>query len=398
MEEKRKLPKNVCQMGEPESALRVYLEDYVNVFLKKAVAEDVSSVGTFLGEIREMDGVPHVFIRGAMAWEGAVVPGGTVRVDEYLRESMEQAAEKCFPGDQVVGWFLSGDAGNDLDYYQYQKLKRQIVPARDTLLCINNAEDRVFLRMTDEECRPLKGYYIYYEKNQNMQEYMLVSSLSKKVEPREEPAAQVVRQVLEERQEENRRKHSGRFAYGLCAVLTVFLAAAGAVILNDRLGIVRPPAAGETEEAIGAGAAGKSGGLMIYEVDGKVYPTEPETAGGAGTEAEMPEGAGAGTLGEAGAQEQNGTGTAAEPETAAEAEEMTSTAAETEAVHAGADGAPSESSYVWYTVNPGEGLAAIARARYGYANAAVIAEICELNELADANVIQAGQRIKLPVK
>lgn len=389
MEEKRKLPKNVCQMGEPESALRVYLEDYVNVFLKKAVAEDISSVGTFLGEICEVDGISHVFIRGAMVWEGAVAPGGTVRVDEYLRESMEQAAAKCFPGDQVVGWFLSGDAGNDLDYYQYQKLKRQILSARNTLLCINNAEDRIFLRMTEDECRPLKGYYIYYEKNSNMQEYMLVSSLSKKVEPQEEPAAQVVRQVLEERQEESRRRHSGRLAYGLCAVLTVFLAAAGAVILKDRLEIAHPIAGDETEEVIGAGAEGKGGGLMIYEVDGKVYPTEAETPG----EAEVSNGAAGETSGET----VSGTLDETEPEKADEAAETTE-GTETGGLETPAAGTVSGSSYVWYTVNPGEGLAAIARARYGYANAAVISEICELNGLEDANMIQAGQQIKLPVK
>ncbi|MCI8514409.1 MAG: LysM peptidoglycan-binding domain-containing protein [Lachnospiraceae bacterium] len=372
MEEKRKLPKNVCQMGEPEPALRVYLEDYVNVFLKKAVAEDVSSVGTFLGKTCEIDGIPHVFVHGAMVWDGAVAPGGAIRVDEHLRESMEQAAEKCFPEDQVIGWFLSGDAGNELDHYQHQKLKRQILTAHDTLFCVNNAEDRVFYRMTDEDCRPLKGYYIYYEKNQNMQEYMLVCSLSKKVEPQHEATAQVVRQVLEERKEENRRRYSGRFAYGLCAVLTVFLAAAGAVILNGRLERVGSLEPAETGEAVGVGAEGKNGGLMIYEVDGQVYPTEAETSKiPQETSAETPE---------------------AETQTeATEATETPSSASETTATSA-------ENGYTLYVVNPGEGLAAIARARYGYANAAVIAEICELNGLTDANMIQAGQQIKLPVK
>lgn len=391
MEETRKLPKNVCQMGEPEAGLRVYLEDYVNVFLKKAVVEDVSSMGTFLGKTCDVDGIPHVFIRGAMVWEGAVTPGGTVRVDERLRESMEQAAEKYFPGDQVVGWFLSGEAGNDLDYYQYQKLKRQVLSARSTLLCINNAEDRTFLRLTDDECRLLRGYYIYYEKNPNMQEYMLVSSLSKKVEPREEPAAQVVRQVLEERQEERRRSHSGRLAYGLSAVLAVFLAAAGAVILNDRLEIVPPSAGDETEEAVGAGAEGKSGGLMIYEVNGNVYPTESEAAAETGaqpSEESEPVRASAGSLAEE--------GESAEPP--AQTSPAETTAEETTAPVPETSGAAAEASYTLYTVNPGEGLAAIARARYGRADAAVIAEICELNGLADANMIQAGQQIKLPVK
>lgn len=391
MEETRKLPKNVCQMGEPEPDMRVYLEDYVNVFLKKAVVEDVSSMGTFLGKTCDVDGIPHVFIRGAMVWEGAVTPGGVVRVDERLRESMEQAAEKYFPGDQVVGWFLSGDAGNDLDYYQYQKLKRQILSAHNTLLCINNAEDRTFLRLSDDECRPLKGYYIYYEKNPNMQEYMLVSSLSKKVEPREEPAAQVVRQVLEERKEERRRSHSGRLAYGLSAVLAIFLAAAGAVILNDRLEIANPPAGDETEEAVGVGAEGKSGGLMIYEVNGNVYPTESEAAGETGmppSEESGPAKASAGSRPEEGESAELSVQT---PSAETSAEETPASVSET-------SGAAAEASYTWYTVNPGEGLAAIARARYGRADAAVIAEICELNGLADANMIQAGQQIKLPVK
>ena len=275
MEKTRKLPKNVCQMGERDARMRVYLEDYVNVFMKKMVAEDAASVGVFLGERRILEGESCLFVRGALVLEGAVTPGGSIRVDETVRTSMEQKATACFPGNQIVGWFVSGAAGEDLDFYQYQKIKRQLLLARETLFCANGPEERHFYWMTGEDCLSLLGYYIYYETNRNMQEYMLVTSLSHKVEIKEQETARVVRQVLEEHQEARRRRFSGRLAYGLCAVLTVALAASGAVILQKK---AMPGLQQETEAQVNVDPGETQGGVIIQEVQGNVYPTVEDTA------------------------------------------------------------------------------------------------------------------------
>ena len=273
MEKIKKLPKNICQMGERDARMRVYLEDYVNVFMKKQVAEEMSAVGVFLGERRVVEGENCLFVQGAMVLEGAVTPGGAIRIEDRIRTSMEEKAAACFPGMQIVGWYVSGDIGEVLDLYQSQKIKRQLMPARETLFCINGSEERLFYRMTSEDCLPLLGYYIYYATNRNMQEYMLVTSLTRKVEANERETARVVRQILEEHREARRRRISGRLAYGLCAVLTLVLAVSGAFILQKKE--MREKLSTEAQAGMSPGET--EDGVIIREMEGGVEPTPEES-------------------------------------------------------------------------------------------------------------------------
>ena len=280
MEEKRKLPKNVCQMGEADARLRVYLEDYVNLFLKKAAAGGISSVVIFLGETFAEGAERCVFIRGAMILEGAVRPGGTICLEDEVRGDIARNAEKDFPGETVVGWFVSGEAGEELDYSQCRRLKRQMIPGREAVLCVSGREERMLYDMTDEDSCPLKGYYIYYEKNRNMQEYMRGRTLPGKPGPakpeKEEETVQAVRQALR-RKRERKRVLSGRLAYGLCAGLAVLLVISGMLILGKRM-----TGFGNTETEAGreAEVGAEADRPRIREIEGDVYPTEPA----AGTE------------------------------------------------------------------------------------------------------------------
>ncbi len=339
MENIKKMPKNVCQMEGRDENLRVYLEDYVNVFLKKIVAEDVASVGVFLGERCQTEEGPCVFIRGALLLDGVILPGGSVRVDENVRTSMQQQAERCFPGEGIIGWFVSGDVGERLDAYQSQKIKRQLLLARETVFSVNDEEGRRFYRMTGEDCLALAGYYIYYEKNRSMQEYMLVTSLSRKVEAKEQETARVVRQVLEEHQEAKRRRVSGRLAYGLCTMLALVLAASGSIILQQKS---RPGLQQETRDPMN---------VVIQEVQGNVYPTE-----------EIMEAQG------------------------------TTVAPETESV---LSQAPGEADRL-HTVQEGETWEQIAQAYYGRSDDMLLAWLREVNSLTAETLLQPGQQIKLP--
>ena len=59
-----KLPKNIRQIGERDTVLRLYVEDYVNTYLKrlKPTAGQNLRVGLLLGNREIHEDMPYVFV------------------------------------------------------------------------------------------------------------------------------------------------------------------------------------------------------------------------------------------------------------------------------------------------------------------------------------------------
>ena len=75
-----KLPKNIRQIGERDQSVRLYLEDYVNTYLKRLYprgGQDLR-VGILLGNVEEHDGTPYLFVDGAMEMEEVTENGEKV--------------------------------------------------------------------------------------------------------------------------------------------------------------------------------------------------------------------------------------------------------------------------------------------------------------------------------
>ena len=67
-ERKIELPKNVRQIGDLEDRRKIYIEDYVITYLRRLAGEETlnSRVAILLGHSEQMDGLPYLFIRGAV--------------------------------------------------------------------------------------------------------------------------------------------------------------------------------------------------------------------------------------------------------------------------------------------------------------------------------------------
>ena len=82
-----KLPKNIRQVGERDQVVKLYIEDYVNTYLKRlypAGGQDLR-VGLLLGEIRTEEGIPFLFIDGALEMEQVTREGEKVEFTATLR-------------------------------------------------------------------------------------------------------------------------------------------------------------------------------------------------------------------------------------------------------------------------------------------------------------------------
>ena len=93
-----KLPKNIRQIGERDQVVKLYIEDYVNTYLKRlypAGGQDLR-VGLLLGEIRTEDGVPFLFIDGAMEMEQVTRDGEKVEfTEEAWKKAYQVSAPQC---------------------------------------------------------------------------------------------------------------------------------------------------------------------------------------------------------------------------------------------------------------------------------------------------------------
>ena len=72
-----KLPKNIRQIGERDQVLKLYVEDYVNTYLKQlrpAKGADLR-VGLLLGNREIHEDVPYVFVDGALEMETVAKDG-----------------------------------------------------------------------------------------------------------------------------------------------------------------------------------------------------------------------------------------------------------------------------------------------------------------------------------
>lgn len=79
-----KLPKNTRQIGERDQSVRLYLEDYVNTYLKRLFPKGGQDlrVGVLLGTSEEHDGVPYLFVDGALEMEDVAEQGEKVELTE----------------------------------------------------------------------------------------------------------------------------------------------------------------------------------------------------------------------------------------------------------------------------------------------------------------------------
>lgn len=234
-----KLPKNIRQIGERDPVIRLYMEDYVNTYLKRlqpSGGRDLR-VGLLLGEIRTEDGVPYAFVDGAMEMQDVAVGEEKVEFSESVWKQVWKQMEQYFPKRTVLGWFLCGAQGSMLSPLNYWKEHNQYFSAKYQLMYLNSSlegEEAVYISSEDGFYH-LRGHCIYYERNQMMQDYMITRKDARRVESgvREE-VIQGFRQKMEDKRLEAQKRTTLSGLLGTaCGILSVAVLASGVVMFNN---------------------------------------------------------------------------------------------------------------------------------------------------------------------
>lgn len=430
-----KLPKNIRQIGDTDQVVRLYVEDYVNTYLKRLypAGNQTLRVGLLLGNAEQYDGTPYLFIDGAIEMEDVSVSGEKIEFSENAWKKAYRGIEESFPKRTVQGWFICGGPASQLSPLNYWKLHTQYFNGKNKLMYLNHGlegEEAIYITSEDGFYR-LKGHCIYYERNQMMQDYMVTRKDVRRVESgSHEKVIKDFRQRMNVRKEQ---ADAGRHTAGIlgmaCGILTVAVLAGGVVLVNNYHKMQQMETV--LTSVVPAGTADWSDYLdklnaepdfVIEERPGKVYPTEEsgetgesyaaaetlettqaaaetsetlasETDPGTETDVSQPEetaaadGAVEEAVPESSAPEQTQPKVGMGKETGqGDSAEISEEPVDYEAAAA--------NGYRTYEIGDGETLYGICWKEYG--NLKRLAEICRLNHLDDVNHIVAGQKLILP--
>ena len=159
-EKETALPKNIRQIGEIRGAEKICIEDYVMTCIhKKEPQEKDGYLGIFYGEQRKEEDVIYLFLRGILE-----IPDGE---EEAVKKELEEQKEKYFPDWDVQGCCVIGQYPTER-----MKLAEKLNPMSMQLI-YHLQEQEENLYWTVEGCyKKLRGYFVFYEQNRRMQQYL----------------------------------------------------------------------------------------------------------------------------------------------------------------------------------------------------------------------------------
>lgn len=285
-----KLPKNIRQIGERDQIVKLYVEDYVNTYLRRlypAGGQDLR-VGLLLGSVEMNDGTPYIFIDGAMEMEDVTEQGQKVVFSELAWKKANQSVEQLFPKRSILGWFLCGAPGNDLSPLNYWKQHVQYFQGPNKLMYLSSGvegDESVYITSEDGFYK-LCGYSIYYERNQMMQDYMVLRKDVKRIESgSDEKVIQEFRKRMDEHKDEVTDRHQTLgLLRGMCMAMSIVILAGGIVMFNnyERMQEMESVIASAIPERVESALMGKDNAagkdkpeshVVVEEAEGGVYPT-----------------------------------------------------------------------------------------------------------------------------
>jgi len=427
--ERNELPTNVRQIGSIEaSGLRIYVEDYVFTFVQQYTQAHSGSekLGVLVGRYIEAEPNPILFISGAVEGKYSAEGANGIEFSKKTNDYVTDILDKYFPGLKVVGWLQSQPGyGTYLSSKNYNYHKENFMESFQVLFVTDPVQrlDAFYLYNEDGELCESKGYFVYYDKNKPMHEYMIDNRVqSSAAEAAErlifdksaetvEPALQstpVSKRRLRELREANegddthdkRRKSPARtvrqsssvntdqrrlvsMLSGLCAVmfLVSFIMGAGLLRSDERINVLEHNlAALNTAYRDLMAAASRDANVPAFAAEAPDVVAEIDL---------VVTDDGNRLLTEENARALEGMLAAGDAPVTTDTAEAAFAPAAIEAAEVTASDIPAT-----YTVQAGDNLISISRRIYG--NAEMVERIMEVNNIEDADRIFFGQVLILP--
>ena len=361
-------PKNIKQIGEVSSDKKIYIEDYAFTYINSIAYNNPSDsqAGVLLGENQTDGDEKCVFINGIIkAKLGTEVEEKGVYFNESVWNGIYSDVEKYFPDLAVVGWFA---AIPEVTPERMMKLKKihldNFAGTMKTFYLIDTVEkEENFYLYENGELKKQKGYVCFYERNYEMQEYMLERRERKSSEDGPDKVMKSIRNIIREKEELHEQKKNARFMYGVSTFMVIVILVIGINLMNNyqKMKKFDKSISSLMVQMSGNDTATQEEVVPVNKLEGGVYPTEAETTSQTAVTSVV--------------STENVTVTAAQP-----VEEQTVAATVNEVKT--------------YTVKAGDTIMGICKKYYG--DTSKCNEVIAYNNIKDENFLYIGQQIKLP--
>ena len=374
----REIPRNVRQIGNISGGPKIYVEDYVDTFFGQISDQTEEIRGAFLiGEMEDKEHPDYIYITGAIQMYELKRDGNTFQITEETWKNAYEDCKRYFGNATIVGWFVSAPGIPAEINDEVIRTHENAFPNTYSIFVMRDLREKedYFYVNKFNDLMKVSGYYIYYEKNPAMQNYMIASrrknglTISESVEDR---AAKSFRNLIRTKGELEDQKQSIHFMRIASSFLILVMLVMGITMMNnyDKIQSVQKSLEALTESAQSEQEAkrvsvdrtpsvGLKKELEEHEVEKKEINKEDAAA-------------------------KSGEKTT-EEKTKQEASDWKEGAAEE--LEEGSQGDI-------YVVRKGDTLLSISRKVYGTDEN--IASICKINGLKENDFIYVGQKLLLP--
>lgn len=397
------VPKNVKQIGEPSRERKVYVEDYVITYINRIFTgnRDTEKVLLLFGGEAVEKGCTYIYIRGAcqVHSEGNEQAGKYFSGGDFQR-AMEEG-RKYFKNLPLIGWALIR-RGQPMSLEERMRNTWEAYMSRIPIFLLGDMEEKeeIFYWKYDGRIKVQPGYYVFYEKNRAMQEYMVEMKTDGKLVEEKEKEEDFLVDSLRERLEERKtleKNKSGKLLYAASGFLFLVVLAIGVTLLNSNEKIASIQTSVDT--------------LLESLAENETRQQEvkqQETTREENTLAAIEKGESQKITAATASREMAATQSTPQSTTQSTTQQTTPATEETTATTnteaATSSQAPAETPSesvetvnkkpVSHVVGKGETLESISRAIYG--NTSMVGEICKKNNITNPDSIYAGQEILLP--
>lgn len=236
-----KMPKNIRQIGNAPDKKKIYIEDYVMTFLRK-IAEpgNTTSRGAILlGEYFKDGETETLFISGAVEAQNLEFDVDQIKFDDHIWSKLYADINKYFENLSVVGWFLSRMGFSTDINDKITRLHLENFRGRDKVLFVMDSlecDDAFYVCEKNRLIRQ-RGYYIYYVRNEPMQNY-IISRKNMTTEDKNNAAlrkdAELVKNFQAMRGENQKKEKTGKnksyVRYAVASFVAIFALSMGIVV------------------------------------------------------------------------------------------------------------------------------------------------------------------------
>lgn len=190
--------KNIRQIGKISGRTKIYVEDSTMGFLQNRMRKDEPPVMALLGNEVTEEETTSLFVTGAVLAAKIEVHAGKLDIASDAFTEIYDEAAAYFAKSTILGWFLPA--------YDMIAVYADVLGETSRLFLLEDPteQEELFYLREQKRMTKVEGYYIYYQNNMQMKEYM------QQVREAEEEAAKNMEQDKRAGRNTEPEKRTGR--------------------------------------------------------------------------------------------------------------------------------------------------------------------------------------------